>query len=91
MQDLLKKAHMSKSYFLQLFRQYMGTTPYNFLTNYRITQARELLDLTDLPVSQIAVKVGFNDESNFSTRFSKITGQSPMQYRKSAIAQNQTS
>lgn len=90
MQDLLKKAHMSKSYFLQLFRQYMGTTPYNFLTNYRITQARELLDLTDLPVSQIAVKVGFNDESNFSTRFSKITGQSPMNYRKSAIAQNQT-
>lgn len=88
MQDLLKRAHMSKSYFMQLFRQYMGTTPYNFLTNYRITQARELLDLTDLPIAQIAIKVGFNDESNFSTRFSKITGQSPMQYRKSAIAQS---
>lgn len=87
MTDLLARSNMSRSYFLRLFRQYMGTTPYNFLTNYRITQARELLDMTDLPVAEIAVRVGFNDESNFSTRFSKITGQSPLQYRKSAITQ----
>ena len=34
---------MSKSYFLRLFRRYMGTTPYNYLVNFRITQAKELL------------------------------------------------
>ena len=38
---------MSKSYFLRLFRRYMGTTPYNYLVNFRITQAKELLVLTD--------------------------------------------
>ena len=37
--DLLSSAHMSKSYFLRLFRRYMGTTPYNYLVNFRITQA----------------------------------------------------
>ena len=83
--DLLAEAHMSKSYFLRLFRRYMGTTPYNYLVNFRITQAKELLVLTDHSVSEIAQKVGFGDASNFSTRFAKATGQSPLQYRKSAL------
>ena len=76
---------MSKSYFLRLFWRYMGTTPYNYLVNFHITQAKELLVLTDHSVSEIAQKVGFGDASNFSTRFAKATGQSPLQYRKSAL------
>ena len=68
-----------------LFRRYMGTTPYNYLVNFRITQAKELLVLTDHSVSEIAQKVGFGDASNFSTRFAKATGQSPLQYRKRAL------
>ena len=83
--DLLAEAHMSKSYFLRLFRRYMGTTPYNYLVNFRITQAKELLVLTDHSVSEIAQEVGFGDASNFSTRFAKATGQSPLQYRKRAL------
>lgn len=82
---LLEEAHMSKSYFLRLFRRYLGTTPYNYLVNYRITQAKELLVLTDHTVSEIAREVGFGDASNFSTRFSRATGQSPLQYRKNAL------
>lgn len=83
--ELIRAAHMSKSYFLRLFRQYMGTTPYNYLLCYRITQAKDLLVLTDLPVGTIARQVGFADESNFSTRFSAMAGQSPLQYRRSAL------
>lgn len=83
--DLLAQAHMSKSYFLRLFRRYMGTTPYNYLVNFRITQAKELLVLTDRSISDIAQAVGFGDASNFSTRFTKATGQSPLQYRKSIL------
>lgn len=82
---LMAEAHMSKSYFLRLFRRYMGTTPYNYLVNFRITQAKELLVLTDHSISDIAREVGFGDASNFSTRFSKATGQSPLQYRRSAL------
>ncbi len=82
---LMADAHMSKSYFLRLFRRYMGTTPYNYLVNFRITQAKELLVLTDHTVSEIAREVGFGDASNFSTRFSRATGQSPLQYRKNAL------
>ena len=46
---------------------------------------KELLVLTDHSVNKIAQKVGFGDASNFSTRFAKATGQSPLQYRKSAL------
>ena len=46
---------------------------------------KELLVLTDHSVNEIAQKVGFGDASNFSTRFAKATGQSPLQYRKSAL------
>ena len=82
---LLAQTPVSKSWFLRLFRQYMGTTPYNYLVNFRITQAKELLVLTDHSVTEIAQQVGFGDASNFSTRFAKATGQSPLQYRKSAL------
>ena len=82
---LLAQTPVSKSWFLRLFRQYMGTTPYNFLLSTRITRAKELLVLTDFSVSEIAHQVGFGDESNFSTRFAAMVGQSPQQYRRSAM------
>ena len=82
---LLAQTPVSKSWFLRLFRQYTGTTPYNFLLSTRITRAKELLVLTDFAVSEVAHQVGFGDESNFSTRFTAMVGQSPQQYRKSAM------
>ena len=76
---LLQIAPMSKSHFLRVFREQMGTTPYNFLLCTRMTQAKELLVMTDLSVGAVAARVGFSSESNFSA----MTGQSPLQYRKS--------
>ena len=62
-----------------------GHNTVQFLLSTRITRAKELLVLTDFPVGEVARQVGFEDESNFSTRFSSMTGQSPQQYRKSAL------
>lgn len=76
---------VSKSYFLRLFRKYMGTTPYNYLLSYRMTQAKELLIMTDLSVNEIARRVGFGNDSNFSTRFTQMVGQSPQMYRKNSL------
>lgn len=78
-------ANISRSYFMKLFRQYMGTTPYNFMLCFRITRAKELLAQTDLPVSVVARRTGFSDDSNFSTRFTAMVGQSPLRFRKGSM------
>ncbi len=81
--DLARAAKVSKSYLLKLFRQNLGTTPYDHLLRYRITRAKELLAETDYKVGKISELVGFNSESNFSYRFSRMVGQSPRAYRES--------
>ncbi|MBO6164521.1 MAG: helix-turn-helix domain-containing protein [Lachnospiraceae bacterium] len=84
-EDLAALCHVSRSYFLRLFAQHTGTTPYNFLLRTRITRAKELLEMTDLPMGVIAARVGFGGETNFNARFSAIAGITPGQYRKQAL------
>lgn len=86
---LLKMANMSKSYYMRLFRQYMGTTPYNYMLNARITKARELLEVTEKTIHEIAMETGFSDDAAFSTRFSAIVKTSPLKYRHEAITKIQ--
>ena len=87
--SLLEMAHMSKSYYMRLFRQYIGTTPYNYALNLRITKARELLEVSDKTVHEIAMETGFSDDASFSTRFTGIVKISPLRYRKEAITRLQ--
>lgn len=82
MDDLLKLSRMSQSYFVKMFRYVNGTTPYNYLLSCRISKAKELLEMTDEPIAQIASELGFRDVSAFSTRFAGMTGMSPLKYRK---------
>ena len=87
--DLLEISHMSRSYFMRLFRQYIGTTPYNYMLSLRITRAKEYLEMTDMTVHEIAAASGFSDDASFSTRFSAMAGMSPLKYRRNAITRRQ--
>ncbi len=66
---LLAQIPVSKSWFLRLFRQYMGTTPYNFLLSTRMTRAKELLVLTDFPVARLPVRWGLRMKATFPRAF----------------------
>lgn len=79
--DMIRDIPVSKYHFIRIFRRVMGTTPYSYLMNYRITMSKELLHSTDLTIAEIAEKCGFLDTSNFSAQFKKHTGQRPLQYR----------
>ncbi len=74
--------HVSKYYFIRLFRQYMGMTPYSYLINYRINRSKILLRSSKYSVGEISGMTGFLDVSNYITQFKKQTGQKPMDYRK---------
>lgn len=80
--DLTKTAYMSKFYFLRLFKRHTGVSPYEYLINYRINKAKELLKNSDLSVKEISDTVGFFDYNNFIREFKKIVGITPLKYKK---------
>lgn len=81
--DLAKSANVSKSECLRCFKQSMGTTPYKYLIEYRLSKASTLLKFTDDTIECIANKVGFGQASSFGKYFREKTGLSPKDYRKS--------
>lgn len=69
-------------YLNRLFRQSIGKTVFQYLSEIRIAHARELLATSSMKGSQISEKVGFSDESYFSKVFKRHTGISPLKYAK---------
>ena len=74
--------YVSHMYLSQLFRTAVGTSVINYLVNYRVQQAKELLEKTDCLIYHVAEAVGFHDIKHFSKTFKNIVGISPTAYRK---------
>lgn len=72
-------AGMSLSTFKREFQKTFNDSPSNYLKKKRISEALKLLTYTDLSVSEICFKVGFEDLSNFGKIFKKLTNLSPAQ------------
>lgn len=79
---LAESANVSKSECLRCFKASMETTPYRYLTEYRLSKAAELLKNSDEPIGTIADSVGFRQISHFGKCFKEKTGLSPRDYRK---------
>ena len=73
---------MSPYYFSRLFRQSMGLSPHEYLTQRRLEVAKQMLKKTNLPIVEIAADVGFNSQSHFITLFKQQVGTTPLKYRK---------
>lgn len=65
----------------ELFKKEIGEGFYEFLSNYRIKKAKEILVTTNLKVYEIAKMVGYNDSISFGRAFKKITGTTPNNFR----------
>lgn len=72
---------LNKFYFIKRFRGFTGMAPQQYHTALRMEKARELLESTAEPVSQIAALCGMEDSFYFSRLFKKHTGLSPTEYR----------
>ena len=82
--DIAACASVSESECLRCFRATIGTTPIQYLKQYRIQQAARLLAETGQKVSDIAVSCGFQDMSYFTRAFREAMDCTPTQYRKNA-------
>jgi AraC-like DNA-binding protein len=83
--DLLAdKISMNKSRLAKYFRLYTGKTVYDFQRDERMKKAKALLRDSNLPISEIALAVGYRRLSNFSDAFKMTFGYSPKTARQSS-------
>lgn len=84
LEDVARQVYLSPSYFSRLFNRLKGCSVLKFLTQIRMEQACELLINTDLQISNIAGRVGY-DTHHFSQVFKQNIGCTPTCYRRYAV------
>lgn len=81
-QELAERVAMSRSSFAQRFRATVGETPMEYLTRWRMLLAGDRLANSRDSVLSIALSLGYESESAFSTAFKRVMGSSPRQYSR---------
>lgn len=82
LEDLARQVYLSPFYFSHIFKEEIGQTFIEYLTQVRIEEAKKRLRDSMVAVSIIAEQVGYNDVNYFSRVFKKVVGLTPTQYRE---------
>jgi AraC family transcriptional regulator len=77
-----KEVGMSYFHFSRAFKQSMRMTPTNYIAERRIERAKKLMQETDFPISEIALRSGFSSQSHFTTCFRRVAGVTPRSFRQ---------
>ncbi len=80
--ELAERLRCSTGHFHRLFKKRTGMTPNVYLNRLRVQKAMQLLRHSRLPIAEIARQTGFPDSAYFDRVFRKITGASPLAYRR---------
>ncbi|MFD3933901.1 GlxA family transcriptional regulator [Streptomyces sp. NPDC058611] len=80
--DLARQEAMSVRTFTRRFREESGISPGQWITGQRVERARRLLELTDLPVEQVARETGFGTAQSLRKHVQAVLGVSPTAYRR---------
>ena len=79
--DLAGVACMSEAHFARSFKTTTGRSPHEFVSGIRLVLAKQMLADRRLPISDIALSVGFSSQSNFSRAFRDAMGTTPRDWR----------
>ena len=79
---IAEQSGYSLSYFTKAFKAYMHDTPIIHLNKLRISDAKSLMFFTQLPLSEVANKCGYNNFSTFTEAFKVVQGMTPSKYKK---------
>ncbi|WP_337100152.1 response regulator [Paenibacillus sp. YIM B09110] len=83
LEQIAAHVFINASYLRAVFKKEIGITVSDYLTQYRMQKAKELLARNSARLTDIAEKVGYNDPGYFSKSFKKFYGYSPSEYEKS--------
>lgn len=79
--DIARASHLSVSRLAHVFKEQMGITLVDYLTNVRIERAKKLLLATDQNCTEICFEVGYNNQSYFTRTFKHLVGMTPLKFR----------
>lgn len=79
--ELSRKAYMSRASFFRLFKREYGISPVRYITRERIHKAKALLSATNMTVNQVGLESGFEDVNHFIRTFKQSEGVTPAAYR----------
>ncbi len=80
--DLAKISHLSVSHFQREFHRLFGMSPRDYMMRVRLLAARHRLEVSRVPVGEIALECGFYDQSYFTKCFKSALGINPLEYRR---------
>lgn len=81
LQQIADSASISEREALRCFQKTLNRTPFDYLNEYRLNQARKLLIETDLPITRIALETGFSNSAYFGKVFRKAYQITPKEYQ----------
>ena len=74
--------HLSEKYISRYFKEHFHITLSQYINHLRLEHARQLLQETTLPITEVAMQSGYENVSYFIRSFKKMYGMSPLKYRK---------
>lgn len=82
MDDAAKETNLSYHYFCKFFKDSMGKSFVEYLTELRVDKSRELLRETNDSIKEICYKIGYSDPNYYCKIFKKVTGMTPTEFRE---------
>ena len=82
LKEFSEQFHLSEKYISRYFKEHFHITLSQYITHLRLEHAKQLLQDTDIPVTEIAMQSGYQNVSYFIRSFKKTYGVSPLKYRK---------
>ena len=79
--ELANITELSEYHFARMFKQSVGLAPHQYVMQQRLMRAKELLQKSELSLTQVALQCGFSSSSHFSNHFKRAIGFSPSKYR----------
>ncbi|MEZ2299642.1 helix-turn-helix domain-containing protein [Variovorax sp. RCC_210] len=82
-EDVARECRLSRSHFIRAFKASMGLPPHQWVLLQRIERAKQLMQVTAMTLADIAVEVGFSDQSHLTRRFRQEVGTTPGAWKRS--------
>jgi AraC-like DNA-binding protein len=84
LEDLARLSGLSANHLVECFTREVGVAPRQYLLQARVKQAQEMLLQSDIPITMLALELGFSSSQHFAATFKRLTGTTAVEYRKNS-------